>query len=216
MPGEKAAPQNPPSRNLRPNEDAAEQTRPRHIAGSKAAYSLVDVRDGQNLIDWFPNEHLAIQNFRSGKRRSSDPRKPNTNTMIELAKSLSDEELKAAAEYFGAQKWWPWIRVVETDLVPKRGLRAICFCRSSKKKQSRSAAASSKCRRMKSRPLGVFRHFIQSDGVIPFGSAAHHLQIDCASRRHLSIRAYPPARRSILLHRQQRDCWSRYIHPSLR
>jgi cytochrome c553 len=166
MPGEKAAPQNPPSRNLRPNEDPVEQTRPRHLAGSRASYSLVDVRDGQNVIDWFPNDHPSmpsvvkhgpvrlgkntrgcgschlangkgrpenapvaglpvsyfmrqIQNFRSGKRRSSDPRKPNTNTMIELAKSLTDEELKAAAEYFGAQKWWPWIRVVETDLVPK-------------------------------------------------------------------------------------------------
>src|SRR5579862_8902979 len=57
MPGEKAAPQNPPSRNLRTDEDPSEQTRLRHIAGSTAAYSLVDVRDGQNVIDWFPAEH---------------------------------------------------------------------------------------------------------------------------------------------------------------
>jgi cytochrome c553 len=166
MPGEKAAPQAPPNRNLRPNQDAEEQTRLRHLAGSKAAYSLVDVRDGQNVIDWFPEDHprmpsvvqhgperlaekkrgcgschLAngkgrpenagvaglpvsyfmrqIQNFRSGKRHSSDPRKPNTNTMIELAKSLTDDELKAAAEYFGSMKWTPWIKVVETDLVPR-------------------------------------------------------------------------------------------------
>jgi cytochrome c553 len=54
-----------------------------------------------------------IQDFRSGKRHSADPRKPNTNTMIELAKSLSDEELKQAAEYFGSMKWTPWISVVE-------------------------------------------------------------------------------------------------------
>jgi len=60
-----------------------------------------------------------IQDFRSGKRHSADPRKPNTNTMIELAKALSDDELKAAAQYFGSMKWTPWIRVVETDLVPK-------------------------------------------------------------------------------------------------
>ena len=39
--------------------------------------------------------------------------------MIELAKSLSDDELKAAAEYFGSLPWTPWIRVVETDMVPK-------------------------------------------------------------------------------------------------
>ena len=39
--------------------------------------------------------------------------------MIELARALTDEELKAAAEYFGSLKWTPWIRVVETDQVPK-------------------------------------------------------------------------------------------------
>jgi cytochrome c553 len=60
-----------------------------------------------------------IQDFREGRRSSADPRKPNTNTMIELAKALTQEELRAAAEYFGSLKWWPWIRVVETDLVPK-------------------------------------------------------------------------------------------------
>ena len=68
-----------------------------------------------------------IQDFRSGRRRSSDPRKPNTNTMIELAKSLSDEEMKAAAEYFGSMKWTPWIRVVETDLVPKTRIAGNLF-----------------------------------------------------------------------------------------
>jgi cytochrome c553 len=60
-----------------------------------------------------------IQDFRNGGRRSADPRKPNTHTMIELAKALTDDELKAAAEYFAAMRWWPWIRVVETDMVPK-------------------------------------------------------------------------------------------------
>jgi cytochrome c553 len=166
MPGEKARPQNPPNRNLRPDEDPAEQTRLRNLIGSTASYSLVDIRDGQNVIDWFPNDHppmpsvivhgpsalgkatrgcgschlpngkgrpenagvaglpvayfmRQIQDFRSGRRRSADPRKPNTNTMIELAKSLTEDELKAAAEYFGSMKWSPWIRVVETDLVPK-------------------------------------------------------------------------------------------------
>src|SRR5207249_2493270 len=34
-PGEKAQPQAPPNRNLRPNQDAAEQTRVRHLEGSK-------------------------------------------------------------------------------------------------------------------------------------------------------------------------------------
>src|SRR5262245_61397555 len=57
LPGEKARPQNPPNRNLRPDEDPGEQQRPRNLAGSSASYSLVDIRDGQNVIDWFPHDH---------------------------------------------------------------------------------------------------------------------------------------------------------------
>ena len=56
-PGDKAVPQASPTRNLRPNEDPQEQTRPRKVEGSSAAYSLVDVRDGHNVIDWFPGDH---------------------------------------------------------------------------------------------------------------------------------------------------------------
>ena len=58
--GEKAAPQAAPSRALRPKQDPVEQTRARHIDGSAAAYSLVDVRDGQNVVDWFPGDHPAM------------------------------------------------------------------------------------------------------------------------------------------------------------
>src|SRR5258707_13844780 len=57
-PGDKANPQGAPApRRLRPNQDAAEQTRPRHVEGSNAAFSLVDIRDAVNAIDWFPGEH---------------------------------------------------------------------------------------------------------------------------------------------------------------
>jgi cytochrome c553 len=173
-PGEKAAPQVPPNRNPRPDLPAEEQTRLRRIEGSAAAYSLVDVRDGQNVIDWFPSDHPKMPNvvahgpvalgkntrgcgschlpsgkgrpenaapvglpteyfvrqihdFRNGLRRSADPRKPNTNTMIDLARAMTDEEVKAAAEYFGAMSWTPWIRVVETDFVPRTRIRGNLF-----------------------------------------------------------------------------------------
>jgi cytochrome c553 len=166
QPGEKAKPQALPSRKLRPNEDPDEQTRPRQIEGSRAAFSLVDIRDGQNVVDWFPDEHppmpdvvahgpvrmgaarrgcaschlpsgkgrpenaapaglpisyfvRQIDDFRKGLRRTADPRKPNTNTMIDLARGMTDDEIMAAARYFGAIKWTPWVRVVETNLVPK-------------------------------------------------------------------------------------------------
>jgi cytochrome c553 len=39
--------------------------------------------------------------------------------MIAFAKGMTDDEIKAAAEYFGAMKWTPWIKVVETSTVPK-------------------------------------------------------------------------------------------------
>jgi hypothetical protein len=42
---------------LRPNEDPAEQTRLRRARGSNASYSLVAVRDGHDVIDWFPQDH---------------------------------------------------------------------------------------------------------------------------------------------------------------
>ncbi len=166
QPGEKAAPQAPPSHALRADETAAEQTRLRTIPGSRAAFSLLQIRDGQNIVDWFPQEHppmpdviahgpaalgplrrgcaqchlpngkgrpenappggLArsyilrqLEDFRSGLRYSADARKPNTNTMIELAKAMSDEELRTAADYFASIPFTPWVRVVETDRVPK-------------------------------------------------------------------------------------------------
>jgi len=60
-----------------------------------------------------------MEDFRNGARRTFDPRKPNTPTMIELAKAMTDEEIRESAEYFGAMPWTPWTRVVETDLVPR-------------------------------------------------------------------------------------------------
>jgi cytochrome c553 len=165
-PGDKATPQQPPSRALRPNEDEGEQTRPRSLPGSKGSFSLVDIRDGGNVVDWYPEDHppmtdiirlgpskletgrrgcgfchlpnglgrpenapvaglpqtyfvQQMKDFRNGLRRSADPRKPNTNTMIDLARAMTDEEMRQAAEYFAAIKWQPRVEVIETALVPK-------------------------------------------------------------------------------------------------
>jgi len=173
-PGDTAIPQALPTRSLRPNEDSVEQTMPRHVAGSTATFSLVDIRDLQTVADWFPNDHppmpsivahgsvalgkaaracgschlptgrgrpenapvsglpvayfeRQIRDFRSGKRRSADPRKPNTNTMIMLARGMTDEELAAAATYFGSIAWTPWVRVVETDMVPRTRISGNLF-----------------------------------------------------------------------------------------
>jgi cytochrome c553 len=67
-----------------------------------------------------------MHDFRNGDRKSAEPRKTNTDGMIDIAKALTEDEIKAAAEYFGSMKWTPWIKVVETDLVPKtRNVRGL-------------------------------------------------------------------------------------------
>lgn len=63
-----------------------------------------------------------MEAFREGLRKSADDRKKNTNLMIAYAKAMSDAEIKAAALYYGAMSWTPWIRVVEAATVPKTRL----------------------------------------------------------------------------------------------
>lgn len=60
-----------------------------------------------------------MHEFRAGQRKSADARKKNTGLMASYAKTMTEEEIQAAAEYFGRMKWTPWIKVVETDTVPK-------------------------------------------------------------------------------------------------
>jgi cytochrome c553 len=60
-----------------------------------------------------------MNDFRDGLRQSADPRKANTNVMIAIAKAMTPEEIKVSAEYFGAMKWTPWVKVIETNTVPK-------------------------------------------------------------------------------------------------
>jgi cytochrome c553 len=69
----------------------------------------------------------TMMDFKNDKRKSADTRKANTNRMIAFAKAMTDDEIKAAAKYFGAIKWTPWIRVVETETVPKTRIAGGMF-----------------------------------------------------------------------------------------
>src|SRR5215470_10842506 len=61
-----------------------------------------------------------LEDFRNDLRKSADSRKANTNVMTIIAKGMSEEEMKAAAEYFAQIPWnTPWIKVVESPTVPK-------------------------------------------------------------------------------------------------
>lgn len=72
-------------------------------------------------VDYFIAQ---MQAFRNGERHSADPRKPNTPMMIEFAQGMTDDEIRAAAEYYGALKFASWVRVVETDRAPKTTISA--------------------------------------------------------------------------------------------
>jgi cytochrome c553 len=64
----------------------------------------------------------TMRDFRDGKRKSSDPMKGNAASMIAFAKNMTDDEMKAAAEYFATVPYVgqkPWIQVKETEKVPK-------------------------------------------------------------------------------------------------
>src|SRR5688572_11915592 len=61
-----------------------------------------------------------MHDFKNDLRKSAEPRKGNTNVMIAIAKAMTEEEIRQAAEYFGAIKWNSrYIRVVEANTVPK-------------------------------------------------------------------------------------------------
>jgi cytochrome c553 len=66
-----------------------------YMAGLPARYFI------QQMADW-----------KSGDRKYG-------GTMVAMAKIITDAEIKEATDYFASLKPRPWIRVVETDTVPK-------------------------------------------------------------------------------------------------
>lgn len=68
-----------------------------------------------------------IDDFRAGRRHSSDPRKANVPTMVAMARALSDDEARAVAEFWAAQSGGPQLRVVESDRAPPARLHGNLF-----------------------------------------------------------------------------------------
>src|SRR5882762_3556448 len=60
-----------------------------------------------------------VADMRSGVRKSSSGKMGSINAMMTVAKASNDAEVKIAADYFSKVKFTKWIRVVETDMVPK-------------------------------------------------------------------------------------------------
>jgi cytochrome c553 len=73
-----------------------------HLAGLPAQYFIAQMRD-----------------MKRGWRQSAEPRKKNAHEMVEFAKAMTEREIREAATYYAAIPWGNFIRVVETDTVPK-------------------------------------------------------------------------------------------------
>jgi cytochrome c553 len=96
----------------------------KQAAGSRAC-ALCHYPNGQGKME---NGHVSglpaayilqqLNAFKTGARRSADPRKANTNEMAAIARSLTDDEAKAAADYFAAIPFKPMVRVVEAEMAP--------------------------------------------------------------------------------------------------
>ena len=139
----------------------------KHISGSDQTFTMKQIRDTGNPVDWFPGDHPQmpaivahrrsptanpwigscglchypngkgrpenagiaglsagyileqLADFKNGARKTGDPGKRNTSIMAGNAAGITDEEARAAAEYFSSIKMTPWIKVVETETVPK-------------------------------------------------------------------------------------------------
>ena len=72
-------------------------------------------------LDGLPAAYIVqqIADFRAGTRVSSDPTLLPPGLMDTIAKAATDEEVKAAADYFAGLTPKPWIRVVEAATVPR-------------------------------------------------------------------------------------------------
>jgi cytochrome c553 len=106
------------------------------MEGNVTACSLCHMPNGKGRpenagVAGFSEAYFIQQmmDFRADLRKSADPRKANTNRMIAIAKAMTEDEIKQAAAYFGSMPWSTWIRVVETNMVPKTRIAGGMFLR---------------------------------------------------------------------------------------
>jgi cytochrome c553 len=104
------------------------------MEGNVTACALCHMPNGKGRPENAPVSGLPVDyfiqtmmDFRNDLRRSADPRKANANRMIAIAKAMTEEEIRQAAEYFGSMEWTQWIRVVETATVPQTRLAGGMF-----------------------------------------------------------------------------------------
>ena len=158
-----AYPVNPPDFKLPPDDGTV-----RRVPGSKAGYTLTQLRDRFIAPNWHPDDYPAMPeivdsgrkpevfacgfchradgpggpenanitglskpyivrqmaDFKSGARKSSVPQRAPVQLKEQLAKSITDAEIEAAAAYFASIKPRSIVRVVESATAPKVAVTA--------------------------------------------------------------------------------------------
>ena len=73
-----------------------------------------------------PVQYIVQQmaDYRNGLRKTGEPRMGPPAFMMRIGAAATEEQVRVAAEYFSSIDFKPWIRVVETDMVPVTRLRA--------------------------------------------------------------------------------------------
>lgn len=79
-----------------------------------------------------PVEYLVQQmrDFKSGARKFSGPQRAAITLMIGTAKGATEDDSRAAAEYFAALKPKRVIKVIESDTIPKTYVARLFFAKS--------------------------------------------------------------------------------------
>ena len=67
-----------------------------------------------------PFEYIVqqMEDYRNGLRKTGEPRMGPPAFMMRIGAVATEEQARVAAEYFSSIDFKPWIRVVETDMVP--------------------------------------------------------------------------------------------------
>ena len=78
-------------------------------------------RPENESVAGLPSAYIVQQmaDFKNGLRKSSDPGMLSVTNMVLLSKSVTGDDVKAAADYFSSIKLKPWIRVIEVENVPR-------------------------------------------------------------------------------------------------
>ena len=90
------------------------------------ACAICHLPNGQGLMQNAPVAGLPVDYFlrqledlATGDRVTSDTHKANGFEMAAMARALSPEQALEIAEYYGSIAFKPWVRVIESDTVPK-------------------------------------------------------------------------------------------------